>query len=248
MVKSFYFILILLINFSCTNPQTSKSTYSITGDSKKDLVTLLPNGNFTVDVMDSIKTTKRQLELIKKFQQSLLKNQEWYMEYIKNAKPGAMLPYHPNFGITEDEYKELINSSNNFEQVSTGKVKIQITNNGKVITFKSQGKLNVLNYVEINIESNKVKIGDYSLNFSEPVEVNDENNALKSKWKGYNWRFEYPANFSNQMNKSDENLQIKSYKLTLGLIEKTGKQFLQIKGNEMNNGKRVVTFDLPIIF
>jgi hypothetical protein len=198
--------------------------------------------------MDSIKTTPRQIELMLKFQTAVQQNREWFTQYIKDVKPGQMMPYHPNLGMTKTEYEELISNTKNIESISSGKENILIVNDGKIITFRSQGKLAGYNSVEINLDSNMVKIGSYHLKFSESVNVTNENNALKSKWKGYNWRFEYPGNTTVDLMKNYEKMQLKNYIFTLGVLEKTGKIFIQMKGDEINYGVKEVSFDIPITF
>ncbi|MCA0447949.1 MAG: hypothetical protein LCH54_17150 [Bacteroidetes bacterium] len=248
-MKSLFLItLFLQININFSIAQISQSHNQITGEIKRDLIALLPKGDLLVDVMDSIKADPRKLELIAKFQEAIQNNKEWYYQYSKENRTEGALRYHSNLGVTEEEYKELLNINNDFEEISTGKETIHIEYNENIIRFKSQGKLAIFNYVSIDLDNYIVKIGDEILSFKSTINVQNDNNALKSKWKGYHWRLEYTTSSPNETMPNFEIGYHKLYKFSIGVIEKTGKVFIQISGTEINNGVRTVGFDLPIIY
>lgn len=143
--------------------------------------------------MDGIKSNPRQIELTRKLQSSIQNNWEWYQEHIKTAKKGKPLAYHPNMGITKEEYAEFLKLGNDIEVESSGKEKLEILNVDDRITFKGDGKLAVYNDLIIDIANNQVLFKDYTLPFLNNVNIENADNGLKSKWKGYNWAYEYPV-------------------------------------------------------
>lgn len=40
--------------------------------------------------------------------ENLAKNAEWFNEYSKSLAPGQRIPYHPNMGLTESQYQQLL--------------------------------------------------------------------------------------------------------------------------------------------
>src|SRR6476646_1910045 len=91
---------------SCRNSTPNNKPASLTGDIKTDLEILLPKGNHIVDIMDGVKQTPRQTALMKKFQDAIAKNYDWFTDYVKDIPAGELLPYHENLGMTKEEYKE----------------------------------------------------------------------------------------------------------------------------------------------
>jgi hypothetical protein len=73
-------ILPLLCSFSQANDLNQ-----LTRDLKKDINILLPEGRRNADIMDFIKRTKRQEEHMKKFQEGVRKNHQWFVNSIKNV-------------------------------------------------------------------------------------------------------------------------------------------------------------------
>lgn len=239
-------ISIILIN-SC-HSQTKRNN-EISGGIKEDLHYLLQKGKFTADIMDGIKQSPRQAELNLKFQQAIQNNYEWFVEYLKTFEHGTPMPYHPNLGLTEKEFKEFDSFSKNIEVESTGKEDIEIIKNDSIISFKSNGKLKILETLKIYPDKNEISIGQYTLTYFGKVNVTDSTNAFKSKWKGYSWRYEYPENIEELDVLSDrDKLEIKLYKFTVGKLKKNGKTFLKIKGQELDKGIVKVKFEIPLIF
>ena len=135
------------------NSQTS--VVKMSGDVKSDLAILIPDGNRTVDML-GIKPNPRLLELAKKWKESMQTHSEWYLNYIKTAKEGETLPYHKNFGITEDEYKEIQELKNQVERVPLSKEEIEVERIEDKIKFKGTGKLAILEIVQIDLKNNHI--------------------------------------------------------------------------------------------
>jgi hypothetical protein len=243
-----YLILLLVFLTSCGHSQTNTSHDKLTGNLKRDLLLLLPNGTIKVDIMDGVHQDPRQVELSKKLQSSVKQNYVWFVDYMKTVPQGQPMPYHVNLGLTKEEYGELMGYMDNIEVVSTGAEEISIQTTDDVIHFKSRGKLSLLDSLKIDLKNNIVLFGRLKLPFGDNLNITSEKNALKSKWAGYRWVLEEPKDFGPDKLKDLNNLKMKQYKLTLGKLEKTGKTYMSLKGREIENGARTVDFEIPVLW
>lgn len=228
--------------------QTNISRDKLTGNIENDLKILLPNGEVSADIMDGVFQAPRQMELIRKFQSSIKKNHEWFVDYMKTMPEGQQMPYHVNLGLTKEEYDELQGFMDNIEAVSTGVENISIKLTDDIIHFKSQNKLSVLDSLTIDLKRNIVSLGQFKMPFADTINVTSEKNGLKSKWTGYSWVMEEPKNFDFNQLKDLSSLKMKQYKLTIGRLAKNGKTYMSLKGREIEGGAKIVDFELPVQF
>lgn len=240
--KLFFFILLFI-----TTPIFSQTSDTLTNVLVNDIKLFFPKDEIIGEIL-GLKTNPRQIELLEKFQIGVQKNYEWFIESIKNRKEGEIMPYHPNLGLTENEYKELnlYNDNVEFIKIDSGKIKIIKLNN--TISFKTDEKLKFLEFIKIDIKNNTILFDNYKLEFSDFPNILDPNNALKSKWKGYSWEFTEPKGFDIDNFKDLKTLTVKQYKFTLGKLENSGKTIMIIKGKEIKDGEKSVDFEIPISF
>lgn len=248
MKKTILIFLITTLFSSCANSQTDKEENKITGNIKADLINLLSDQKVTADIMDGVKISPRLNEIAVKFQNAVRENYEWFQEYMKTAKKGEALRYHPNFGVTEKEYEDFLTLSENIEIVSTGKEDIQIIRKDSLITFNGTNRLTNYNNVMIDLKNNQVLFKDYVLPFANKINVDDANNGLKSKWKGYNWIYKFPSSLEETEILDIENLSLTEVKFTIGVLERNGKVFMEIKERKMTNGIKIIDNETPIQF
>ncbi|MDP2059223.1 MAG: hypothetical protein U1C58_04850 [Flavobacteriaceae bacterium] len=238
----FTIIICFLFLTSCGQSQTEK----ITGNPTNDFPKLFDQNSVIVDIMDGLKTDPKQLELTAKLQKAFQENYEWFQEYIKTAEKGQPLKYHTNFGITETEYNEYLKLSGKVEVISSGKETIEIKKNGDNIKFIGQDKTSIFNDLTIDLKNNQILFKNYVLSFVNEINVTDNDNGLKSKWKGYNWEFVNPElNEETDIQTLDEFISIS---LTIGQLEKNGKTYMQIKERKMINGFKTIDNQVPIMF
>jgi hypothetical protein len=240
--KLFFYILLLI-----TTPIFSQTPDTLTNVLVNDIKLFFPKDEIIGDIL-GLKTSPRQIELLEKFQIGVQKNYEWFIESIKNRKEGETMPYHPNLGLTENEYKELNSYNDNVEFTKIESGKIKIINQNNTISFKTEEKLKFLESIKIDIKTNTVFLDNYKLEFNDYSNVTDPKNALKSKWKGYNWVFFEPKGFDIDDFKDLNTLTVKQYKFTLGKLDNNGKTIMIIKGKEIKNGEKLVDFEIPISF
>ncbi len=109
-MKKIIFILIsILLLTSCGDAQSDRKLIDFTGKVENDINKFFSENSVVADIMDGIKQNPKQAELTAKFQAGIRENQEWFMVYIKTVPEGEPMPYHPNLGMTNDEYNEFHN-------------------------------------------------------------------------------------------------------------------------------------------
>jgi hypothetical protein len=254
-MRLLHLLAFLTLTINCVYSQ-SNQMYIVTGKVFDDLKALLPNGTTKAEIMDGVKASQRYLDLQNKFMIGVRQHQEWFLEQQKIAeKTGKPVGYHPNLGMTEAEFNELkslMESGTGIELVSSGTESLTIKWGGDSIEFEGTGRLNAYNKLLLIPKENIAIIGDYKLDKFDLVNVESENNAFKSKWKGYSWRYEFSnkgEGFNQIENMNDlQTLNMKIYKITVGQIAKDLKTYLQITESEITNGVKTKNIELPIIF
>jgi hypothetical protein len=248
MIKTIYTLTFLFFLSSCGNSQKTNLQKKLTGDITTDLKLLLPNSTVKADIMDGILQNPRQVELTNKFQKAIKENYDWFLEYIKTVPEGEPMPYNEKLGLTKEEYSELMAYMENVEVVSTGKENISIEIKDNFIRFKSHNKLADLDSLIIDLKNNIVTFGQYKMVFADTLNITTNKNGLKSKWKGYSWKFEIPENLDITDLKDLSTLNMVQYKFTIGRLEKNGKTYMSLKGREVEEGVKTVDFELPVQF
>ncbi|MFN8357581.1 MAG: hypothetical protein U0Y10_24195 [Spirosomataceae bacterium] len=248
MKQTIYILTLIFFLSSCGNSQTTNSQKKLTGNIQSDLKMLLPNSNVKADIMDGVLQNPRQAELTKKFQAAIKENYGWFLEYMKTVPEGEPMPYNSKLGLTKEEYTELMGFMDNVEVVSTGKEDIKIEIKNDFISFKSHNKLADLDSLTIDLKNNIVTFRQYKMLFADTLNITTEKNGLKSKWKGYSWKFEVPNNLDIADLKDLSTLNMIQYKFTIGRLEKNGKTYMSLKGREVEDGAKTVDFELPVQF
>ncbi len=241
-----FLLLMLLTSFVIYGYSQNKKS-KVTGDVIADVNALLPEGEVIVEIMDGVKQTPREKELMEKFQAGVAKNQEWFLEQLKNAD-GEPMGYHPNLGLTKEEYEEFKEQIKGVEVVSTGQQKIEIIKDGGLISFKADGKLKLLMGIGISLNDTMVIMGPNKLKDYKTVEVTDANNGFRSKWKGYKWTYEQPSTDEEikKMMEDFSTMSMVQYQLTIGQIESNGATFLSFKAKEVENGEKKLSIEVPL--
>ena len=86
------------------------------------------------------------------------------------------------------------------------------------------------------------------MSFADTLNITTDKNGLKSRWKGYSWKFEVPKNLDIADLKDLSTLNMIQYKFTIGRLEKNGKTYMSLKGREVEDGAKTVDFELPVQF
>ena len=116
---------------------------SVLGCSRKERDTLpfpLPQNDSKVGICAAIRPPKIQI-LADKFAAAIAEQPDWLPNYVAKVephlKPGTLLPYHENFGLTEAEYIELSEGlkQTTYEPVETESVTVRHFKDTVVLHF-----------------------------------------------------------------------------------------------------------------
>ena len=124
------------------------------------LADVLPVGRCEIELM-TIQYTDRAQELTLKFQTAVATNQDWLLEYIKQAKPGKPLDYDPRLGLTKEEYVEYLREVENRHLASTG---TRVT-----CVFRRKGDLLSLDIGDTNSPLSKIRLNTVTGEMFAPV-------------------------------------------------------------------------------
>jgi hypothetical protein len=136
----------------------------------------------------------------------------------------------------------------NIEIVSTSKEDITVELRNDTVHFKSKGKLSDYDSLKIDLKNNTVIFGRHKMSFSDTVNVTEDKNGLRSKWKGYIWKFEEPTALELDDLKDLNHLTMKQYEFTVGRLEKNAKTYMSLKSREVEDGVKTVELEVPVIF
>lgn len=207
---------------------------------------LLPEGTYKFHILDSIEATPRQLELTAKFQKAYKNNLDVLNVYFEKLRNKEKADFPKNDQLTEEEFLEFIEFSKDFKLLSSGLLNVTIKYNKNKITFVSSGKLEILNYLEFDLSKNNVHIENNLLPFNDSIVVTQVDNAFREGWKGYKWEFSEPKDIKMPTSETIHDFSSKFYKVTVGTLDKCNKTFMIIKGQEVQNGQKLVDFEIPI--
>jgi len=207
---------------------------------------LLPEGTCIFEVLDSVVVSQRQIDLTEKFKQAYQNNMDILNSYFEKVRNNEVSKLPNNIGITESELKELMDFASNIKLFPSEKQEVTIKYYKNIISFQANGKLEILNYLEIDLEKNTVSISKYLLPFKDSTVVTSSTNALQESWEGDIWEFVEPKDINMPTKETIKNISIKRYKFTLGTLENSKRTFMIIKGQEFANGAKLLDFELPI--
>ncbi len=155
-MKQLFTFLFILFFFSCQDSGDQLDIIDYTGNIESDLSKYFIKNEVVVDIMDGIKASPRQVELSSKFQTGIRENYNWFMEYIQSIQEGESMPYHPNLGMSREEYDEFRKMLDNVEAITTGKELIVFHKVDSVITISAKGKLENFQNLRFNLKENSV--------------------------------------------------------------------------------------------
>ncbi|HEY4289110.1 MAG TPA: hypothetical protein VGN00_18535 [Puia sp.] len=195
---------------------------------------------FTYDIAEP-DISKDIQSILARFSDAVTANKEWFIDYRnKYAASGQSLPYNERFGITPGEYvriQQLERVPPRMITISQKKVTISRENN--VIHFKGDGEALIFNYLEIDLQQQKIMFAGDTLPFAGAM------NAVQLSpfhlIQGYMWRLER-ADLKSTL--QDNKITARVVELDLGLPAETGKTFLRIKYQDMQSGVTRADMDL----
>jgi hypothetical protein len=151
-----------------------------------DAASYLPSGRVKVSIYE-VRAPDRLAELVKRMEDSTAKNIEWWRQY--RAQHKGTLPYHPNFGISEQEYEEfrrLFEMSIVLQKADEGEIDFQ-TDSENGTRLATQGSLAPLHGISIRLATNCVETSYGELADHSRIEVSATQHVT-GPWQGHQWQ------------------------------------------------------------
>lgn len=198
MKKIFMCVFILILVSSLTG---CKGAGEIKGASDTiPLEEMLPIGTINVELMamglQNAEDSDRLTQLMDKLQIGIAANPDWLTEYVKEYE-GKELPYHPNFGLSQEEYDEYLGLSDHIKlyQSGDGVISIEKTGDEQYEISQMEG-LRLIDNIKIDLSENTVSTNYGTCKYNGEIKASDQQIAT-GRWNGYSWILENMADTSN---------------------------------------------------
>lgn len=193
----------------------------------------LPTGAVEVTILE-LAAPSRYVELIRRFQTALDDQQEWLQGYLRDhQQPGQPLPWHPNFGLTEQEYAELRSLGDEIRLRPAGRATVEITLEAGIVTFDAPEPLGSLNDITLDLAQRKVNSPFGDCADFEPARSGGESAATEA-WNGV----------TCQRTQGDLQSTGRAIAFSLGRYVEDDALFLSYEGKEVEDGTFVDRADV----
>lgn len=175
--------------------------------------------------------------ITKKLQAAVAANADWWNAYVKANAEKKPLPYHEKFGITEEEYKSLLSSAEQFRLVKVGEIDIDIkrTKNAVELTLVKVSK--EVQPLVFDLDKGSLKTPLATIEKATQRDSGDQGGLL-GHHMAHTW----------QTTQGDpESGTFARIVFTLGRISKTGSTFIQYQVTKMKEGEPELQFQALLI-
>ncbi|KFN02969.1 hypothetical protein D0U04_17350 [Bacillus clarus] len=215
--KIIYILLVLLCIVGCQS-EVSKAN---------SVEEYIPSRLMTADIMtlEMDRDTRKKVEVITKKMSDHVKNdKEWYVNYISGHIDKQVKPYHPNFGVTEEEYNFFRNAveHSSLSNTSDGKLQFKQKSNHEIEIVSSKN-LELFRHIVIDTEKNIIRTSFGECQYVGEVKASSEQ-RLTGPWNGKQWVLQ------------KENL---IYLFSLGKLEGGNKSIIDISVKGIHEGKLI---------
>jgi len=209
-------------------------------NSRDPALQYIPRGSVTVDVMHLV-APPRLTTLSETFQKSVQSHGDWFRQYMNMTPPGAPLPYHPNMGLSEAEYKEMLQLTDTLNLVSGAKATLQVKKGrGGVLELDGGKDLPELTGITIDLKYDEVTTPFGVATDRDSIIATSEQSAT-GPWNGVSWS-------GGQLNA--DKTEGFSIQFNVGRFVNGGRGILyydakKVTGTDVKKASRVLTYDLP---
>jgi hypothetical protein len=139
----------------------------------------------------TVGASKRAEVIAGKMSQAVAKNREWLDAYLKelNLKPGEILPYHENLGVTREEYGFFLTDAKKMSLVkfSDAVVNVSSDKGGPKISIEN---LNLpVSKFEFSPDGTRMKCAYGTTNEHDDINQTDSDSPI-GRWTGLEWRIQ----------------------------------------------------------
>ncbi|WAS90986.1 hypothetical protein [Nannocystis punicea] len=178
------FAALALIACSCEAPAPPPASPAPVAAQAREHWLLEPGHHTAVPVTPSLPAELGEVQL--RFTQAMAVQQDWLQQYLTELQlpPGARLPYHPNFAITEAEYQKLVHAYENPLFAEGDRHDLEVRIDGDALRFTATGALAPLTQLAIEADG-RLRYGELVIDKPERVE---NLKADFGTWSGFSWR------------------------------------------------------------
>ena len=198
----------------------------------------IPSGEVLAKRMD-LAYSDRAVELATRLQAAVAKNDEWWIDYVKNAVPGEPLPYDERMGLTEEEYREYLAlaSAPVLRQVGSVGLRFEWDGDSSVLVTATDPDLGV---GELRIDLTRERVETAYGVLADRSEINnDAEDSPTGPWVGVQWSLE----------EGDDELQhAVSASLSLGRLERTGEGILYFNAKQVRDRQLVRKASVVLVY
>ncbi len=153
---------------------------------------LLPSHAVSAVIM-RMEASPRLQDLLDRFKEAGAQNLQWWMQYLAEYQDlSGALPYHPNMGLSQAEYDEMLEGLDSVQYTQFGQAKVRFQSIGAGKVRMHSKELGVaLSRVTLDFSQQKVTTVHGDLDVFQTLDVNPEDSALGA-WKGLNWKTPEP--------------------------------------------------------
>ena len=240
-------ILILIVCSVVLLSGCSKTNDKIDSSSKVIFSEYFSTGEYeaSIKVIDLPPELKERNNTINtKFSQSIAKHQEWLGEYIAQYS-GEVLPWHENFGITKEEYDELLDMEDKMTLIEKKKTNLKFSDLGDgLILLEKNLELSYLSDIIFDINKNEIIIANQTLRYSNEITAS-EGQRITGPWNGNTWRINFEEVPSSMQ--IDKNKIYGYISLSIGKLTETDEVILYytekiIKDGYKQTGEEILIF------
>jgi len=206
-------------------------------------------GNHNVSIMEIALPTEvaaRINDITIKYKTNIEKNKEWFNDYISEHVNDEELPWDEKFGISKEEYDEMISSADKMTMVKKGSAVISIVkeSDGKFM-LESNEDLQYLSEIKIDTINNYLITEMGVFKHKGKIKASDDQ-KISGRWNGDSWILEFEE--IKDINSIDSSKTYGTINIAVGQLEKTNQMIIYYKerviyqGNSYK-GEEIVVFD-----
>ncbi len=170
-------------------------------NSKANLAKIFAEGSYKADVMAiglPADLNEKMEKITETMQASLAQNEEWFSEVLAGLAEGEILPYHEKLGITEEEYKFLLEVEQYFKLGKVGESDITITTADEQTTVQNP-TASIVKELTISADGNTLTSDLGDLTYVEEIVASDTQKNYRQMERSllsYGWR-KYKTGLTN---------------------------------------------------
>jgi hypothetical protein len=234
------------IESRAATPNRPTAAPAAAGDSRReiaistveDLRQLLTPREVDVEIM-GIKISEEVRRIQATFEAAMKSNAQWFMNYVKTtARPGEPLAYHPNFGVTKEEYDRYLNHMANiqYEPAGSGRLRFTAQPDGTTLMENVSG-LDGFHGMVIDTKNARVETPWGTVPLNDPV--HSPSGSALGKWDG----------FGGSMNSgTPQSGSFSMLKFDLGRLADAPLNIMRARVSIVENGVKTKNFESVIRF